>query len=129
MQAEGYDKTAKYDIDSCGEECGCCQVLDMGNYMRKVEKIPRMRVQIWIRNGVVWYGHSEDHVRPAQPITSPGWKLVKILKNGGDGFVPSAPTAKMSCHHVRYMTDVKVCTSMLMPNSTENAIPAPSEGS
>lgn len=95
-----------------------------------------IKVEICIRNALALYGHCEDHVRPAQPMSSPNYMfLIWFLhtpESWGAGEVIedvlAHPILNTSVHHDLFQIACPVCTRNDRPKSTKKATPAANDG-
>jgi hypothetical protein len=87
-----------------------------------------MRVEICIKNAVELYGHLDDQVRPAQPMTSTVVVVSVLLTKLGFGvtgdrdnemYLPRHPMLKTLVHHVRFQVIWTVCTIIERPKSVQ----------
>ena len=86
-----------------------------------------MRVEICIRNAVELYGHLDDQVRPAQPMTSTVAVVSVLLRELGFGvtgdndsmYVPKHPMLNTLVHHVRFQVIWTVCMIIERPKSVQ----------
>jgi hypothetical protein len=86
-----------------------------------------MRVEICIRNAVELYGHLDDQVRPAQPMTSTVAVVSDLLREVGFGvtgdnetmYVPKHPMLNTLVHHVRFQVIWTVCMIIERPKSVQ----------